>query len=203
MSLILHRRKTSRGWNRMTVLLAKLGVPSTEWIGWDKDWWINNKMFLEYIYRLAKGRWKQAMMLAHPDCGGSHNAASELNIVMDRIKFLFRTRGKLVLIFLLACYPLVATSADVPLIWAASSPLEGVYAYRLYSIVGTNRVVVSVFATNAITVAMSDGIYQLGVTAINPIAESDLSLPLYLVVSGSNVVAITTRPGAPINLQLR
>lgn len=62
--------------------------------------------------------------------------------------------------------------------------------------------------TNRVTITLPDGAYRLSVSATNlieeTIHESAKSLPLYVVVTGTNVLAITSGiPNAPLNLQLR
>lgn len=88
--------------------------------------------------------------------------------------------------------------------WDQSPALDAVTGYRLYSLNGTNRTLLSTVSTNIASVTQPDGLYKLSVTATNVIGlESDLSVPLYVVVLGTNVVGITSKPGAPLNLQLR
>ena len=98
---------------------------------------------------------------------------------------------------------IAAFSATLTVGWDPSPISQGVTGYRLYSLIGTNQTLLSnVTSTNA-PITLPDGMYKLAVTATNIIGESDLSLPLYVFVSGTNVVAITVRPGAPVNIQLR
>jgi hypothetical protein len=67
-----------------------------------------------------------------------------------------------------------------------------------------NRVLLATTGTTSVLLSLTNGVYQISATAVNIVGlESDLSIPLYIVVSGTNVVAVSGKPGAPINIQLR
>ncbi len=88
--------------------------------------------------------------------------------------------------------------------WDNNPVSDGVTGYKLYSMTGTNRTLLSSVSTNITTITQPIGVYQFTVTATNLIGlESDLSLPLYVVVLATNVVAITNKPGSPLNIQIK
>lgn len=106
---------------------------------------------------------------------------------------------------------LLAFLCSLPLVLAATFDIgwdlrpasEGVTAYVVYMGPTNAAVRIASSATNKVTLTAGDGAYRLTVTSTNAIDESLPSQPLYVVVTGTNVIAVTNRPGAPLNIQLR
>ena len=118
------------------------------------------------------------------------------------MKRILRTAATAFLSILLAALPLAAATFSVA--WDPPSVTDGVTSWNVYSIIGLgNRSLVATVTTNLATITMPDGIYQLTAAARNVVGEGPPSLPLWVIVSGTNVVGITSLPGKPINLQLR
>lgn len=104
----------------------------------------------------------------------------------------------------LLCSAILAVPATFDIGWDARPASDGVTGHRVY--IGPTNAPVAIISygpTNRASITLQDGAYQIRVSATNAVDESLLSLPIYIVVYGTNVVAITTRPGAPLNVQLR
>lgn len=104
----------------------------------------------------------------------------------------------------LFCPAILAIPATFDIGWDANPVSEGVTGYAIY--LGPTNAPVrlgAIGSTNRVSLTLPDGAYQIRVTANNALAESPPSLPLYVVVTGTNVVTVTAKPGAPLNVQLR
>lgn len=113
-------------------------------------------------------------------------------------------KTKLSTLLALLCSAAIAIPATFDIGWDARPASEGVTGYWVY--LGPTNATVRLGAvgfTNSARINLPDGAYRITVTATNAVDESLPSIPLYVVVTGSNVVTVTTRPGAPLNVQLR
>lgn len=113
-------------------------------------------------------------------------------------------KTKLSTLLALLCSAILTIPATFDVGWELRPASEGTPWYYIY-LGPTNALVKlgNVGVTNKASLTLLDGAYQIRVSAANMIEESPLSLPLYVVVTGTNVVAITKGPGAPLNVQLR
>lgn len=126
--------------------------------------------------------------------------------VRDRLNAKHKSGPRWTLIvFALLCSAAIAIPAMFDIGWELRPASEGTPGYNIY--LGPTNALVRlgyVGVTNKATITLPDGVYQIRVTAVNPIEEGPLSLPLYVIVTEvTNVVAITKGPGAPLNVQLR
>lgn len=111
---------------------------------------------------------------------------------------------KLLFLLVIAILTVTSRSATFILGWDPRPISEGVIGYVLYNGPTNSLVKVGTIGmTNQVSLTLPDGSYRLSLTSTNSVSESDPSSPLYVVVSGTNVVAVISKPGAPINLQIR
>lgn len=104
----------------------------------------------------------------------------------------------------LLCSTTLVIPATFDIGWDVSLATDGVIGHWVY--LGPTNAPVNIGmigSTNKVRLTLPDGTYQIRVTATNLLAESLPSFPLYVVVAGTNVVAVTAKPGAPLNVQLR
>lgn len=94
-------------------------------------------------------------------------------------------------------------AANVSFGWDARPIGDAVTTYRLYSLTATATNLIAVSASTSASAQLPDGVHRIAVSSVNAIGESDISLPIFVFVSGQTVVAVTNKPGAPIGLTIR
>lgn len=170
------------------------------------SFWESNSGDLDVIFYDAKKKYLYKIRKVHPDYGGTHDYAVSVNRAWSIIKKRINSRlmKKLLIIGLLMVIQLPLSSATFILGWDERPLTEGVIGYVLYN--GPMNALVrvgTVGSTNQVQLTLPDGAYRLSLTSTNFISESDPSAPFYVVVSGTNVVTVTSKPGSPLNLQIR
>ena len=92
---------------------------------------------------------------------------------------------------------------SVTFTWEARPAVELVRSYLLYELTATSKTLLATTQTNESSVLLSDGHHVIAVAAANVVGEGKLSDNLHVFVSGTSVVAVTNKPGAPIGLTIK